>query len=199
MSAAAFSLPCPGCGFVMLKEDDEIALACPRCESSIHIELFPAFYRPEEAVRNQAVVANEASCFFHVDRVAEFTCSRCGRFLCGLCRITWAGEDVCQACIEAAASGQQANQLASSRFHYDSMALALSTLPVLAGVVTIISAPIALGFTLFTFNRECSVAPRTKIRFVLAIFCSIAIIAAWIAFFVYAFTGRKAEPPVLMR
>jgi hypothetical protein len=171
-------------------------LVCPRCESEIGVEIFPAFYRDEERLLHEAIVADEASCFFHVDRVAEFACSRCGRFLCPLCRISWAAEDLCPACLQAANSGARAKQLASGRFHYDSLALALSTLPILTGVISILTAPVALGFALFTFNRECSIAPRTKFRFVLAILFSTATIVAWVAFFVYAFRGRRTPAPV---
>jgi hypothetical protein len=194
-AAAALTFTCPACGFVLVDEPNRNPIGCRRCDSEIAVELFPAFYRAGESVRHQAIVSDEASCFFHADRVAAFLCSRCGRFLCGLCRIEWAGEDLCPACLEAANSGERARQLSSGRFHFDSLALALSTLPVLGGVVSMVTAPIALGFALFAFNRECSVAPRTKIRFVLAILFSAATIAAWVAFFIYAFRGRRVEPP----
>lgn len=197
MSAgAAVTFTCPVCGLLQSSETRQDSVACGRCESEISIELFPAFFRAEEAVHHQPVVADEASCFFHADRVAEFTCGRCGRFLCSLCRISWPSENLCPTCLEAVNSGGRAAQLASSRFHYDSLALALSTLPVLTGIISIITAPFALGFALFTFNRECSVAPRTKTRQLLAILFSIATIAAWVAFFVYAFHGRQIQPPV---
>jgi hypothetical protein len=112
-----------------------------------------------------------------------------------LCRIPWAGEDLCPACLEAANSGQQAKQLSSSRFHFDSLTLALSTLPILGGFLSMLTAPIALGFALFTFNRECSIAPRTKIRSILAILFAAATIVGWIVFLVYAFRGRTMEMP----
>lgn len=195
-AAAALTVTCPSCGFVQSGEPTPSSFACSRCESEIAVEIFPAFYRAEETRKHQAIVSDEASCFFHADRVAEFTCGRCGRFLCPLCRISWAGESLCPACLEAASSGTRAKQLASTRFHYDSLALALSTLPVLTGVISILTAPVALGYALFTFNRECSVAPRTKIRLILAILFSIATIAAWVAFFVHAFRGRRVQPPV---
>jgi hypothetical protein len=196
MSAVALTLACPACGVAQLSDVSQLPIRCPRCESEISVELFPAFYRSDEKVQHQAIVADEASCFFHFERVAEFTCSRCGRFLCSLCRISWAAEDLCPACLEAANRGENAKQLASTRFHYDSLALALSTLPVLTGIVSILTAPVALGYALFFFNRECSVAPRTKFRLVLAILFSTATIVAWVAFFIYAFRGRNVAPPV---
>ena len=152
MSSARVSFTCPACGFLQSSQTRQGA-ACRRCASDLTLELFPAFFRAEEAVRHQAVLADESSCFFHADRVAEFTCGRCGRFLCSLCHISWAQEDLCPACIQAASSGPRAAQLASSRFHYDSLSLALSTLPVLTGIISLITAPFALGFALFTFNR----------------------------------------------
>ncbi len=195
-TAAAATFTCPACGLEQSNDLNHNPSACARCESSISIELFPAFYRAEETIRHQAIVADQASCFFHADRLAEFSCGRCGRFLCALCRICWAGEDSCAACLETANSGKRAKQLASTRFHYDSLALALSTLPILTGVISIITAPVALGFALFTFKRECSVVPRTKIRLLMAILFSTATIAAWAAFFIYAFRGRRVQPPV---
>lgn len=196
-TAAPVIFTCPACGLKQSSEASQGPLVpCRRCASELTVELFPAFFRAQATVRHQAVVAHESSCFFHTDRVAEFTCGRCGRFLCSLCRISWASEDLCPACIQAASSGPRSAQLASSRFHYDSLALALSTLPVLTGIISLITAPFALGFALFTFNRECSVAPRTKTRQVLAILFSTATIAAWVAFFIYAFHGHQVPPPV---
>lgn len=195
--AAPVTFTCPACGLTQSSETENGTLTrCRRCASDLSLELFPAFYRAEKVLRPQAVVADESSCFFHTDRVAEFTCGRCGRFLCPLCRVSWASEDLCASCIQTASSGAGATQLASSRFHYDSLALALSTLPLLTGIISLISAPFALGFALVTFNRECSVAPRTKTRQVLAILFSTATIAAWVAFFIYAFHGRQVRPPV---
>lgn len=133
---------------------------------------------------SEPVVSDEAGCFFHPARVAVFTCSRCGRFLCPLCRISWPGGDICTACLEAERNADGV-RFASSRFHFDSLALALSTVPVLTWIFSMFSAPIALGLAVFTWRRECSIAPRSKLRFALAILFSTCTIAGWVIFWMY--------------
>ena len=144
----------------------------------------------------QLVVAEEAGCFFHPLRVAIHTCSRCGRFLCPLCRISWTGEDLCVPCVEFASRGNDSDQFASSRFHFDSLALALSTLGILTGFFSLVTAPLALGLSLFTFRKQSSVVPRSRIRFFVAIFFSLATITGWIILLTYAFrrAGQIALP-----
>ncbi|HEX3682939.1 MAG TPA: hypothetical protein VHU83_10395 [Bryobacteraceae bacterium] len=133
----------------------------------------------------ERVVSGEAACFFHPDRIAAFPCARCGRFLCALCRISWAGENICTACVEALYKTDQGRALASSRFHFDSLALTVATLPILTWIFSLLTAPLALGFALFTWRRECSIVPRSKIRFVAAILFSMLTIAGWVVFWAY--------------
>jgi hypothetical protein len=147
-------------------------------------------FRSAEAAVDQVVLAGEAGCYFHADRVAAVACSLCGRFLCQLCRIAWAGEDLCPACVEASREGKETSQLTSACYRYDSLALAVSTLPIVTVFFTLFTAPIALGIALFTFRKQSSVAPRSKVRFVVAIVISLAQIAAWVVFFLYSFRRR---------
>jgi len=177
---------CPRCGYELpLEAVQPQGGRCGACEAHVEAAVFPALYRAEESSTWEAVVSGEAGCFFHPDRIAVFSCDRCGRFLCPLCRISWAGENVCTACLEAASNGKQARALASGRFHYDSLALAIATLPVLTWIFSMLTAPLALGFALFTWRRECSIVPRSKIRFVAAILFSMLTIAGWIVFWAY--------------
>lgn len=185
-SLPATTLPCPHCGHELPFEVFQAEGAdCPGCERHIEAVTFPALFRTVEIRKSEPVSSDEAACFFHTHRVAVFACSRCGRFLCPLCRISWPSGDVCTACLEAMRKAPGANTLASSRFHFDSAALGLSTLPILTWIFSLFTSPIALGFALYTPRRECSIVPRSKIRFVLAILFSAATIAAWVAFFVY--------------
>jgi hypothetical protein len=183
--APALTLTCPRCGCDL---PDEVfqpqGTPCSRCEAHVEGSAFPARFRVHQVSISEPVVAGEGACFFHSERKAAFVCSRCGRFLCALCRISWAGENVCTACLDRQKL-DQAHALASSRFHFDSLALALSTLPILTWILSMLTAPLALGFTLFTWRRECSIVPRSKIRFVLAILFSVLIIAGWVVFWIY--------------
>src|ERR1700761_6528155 len=188
------------------------ALACPRCSGKLPMEVFqaqggecsgcgarvegtvfPALFRAEESSVCEPVVADEAACFFHPNSVAAFSCDRCGRFLCALCRISWASENVCTACLEVASKDDRARALASSRFHFDSLALALATLPVLTWIFSLVTAPLALGFALVTWRRQCSIVPRSRFRFVAAMLISLLTIAGWIVFWMYV-TRRGMRP-----
>ena len=187
--------PCPRCG----QEISPDALqpegsACSFCNAHVEASVLPALFREVQVAAYDPVLSGEAGCFFHPDRIAAFTCALCGRFLCPLCRIEWPGQDVCVACLEAGKSTTFKGALVSSRFHFDSLALALSTLPVLASFFSLLSAPAALGLSFVTWRRECSIVPRSKIRFFLAILFSTATIAFWVVFFLYLF--RRSMRPV---
>lgn len=195
MTAVAVTLVCPSCGFVLTDEALEPTISCRRCNSRIEVSIFPAVARAAENHAHQVVVAEEASCYFHLDRVADFACSRCGRFLCPLCRIPWVGEDICPLCLETASTGAEGDKLASSRFHFDGLALLLSTAPLPTIFFSMFTAPVALGFALFTFRKNCSIVSRSKVRFILAILFSTATIVGWIVFFVYAFRHRGLSTP----
>lgn len=197
-TAAALALACPRCGRELpVQALQPVGTSCPSCETHVEAAAFPALFRPAPNSAYQPVVSGEAACFFHSHRVAVSSCSRCGRFLCALCRISWAGADICTACLEIASKPASANiqrpvnpysqpaALASSRFHYDSLALAISTLPVLTWIFSLLTAPLALGFALFTWRRESSIVPRSKLRVVAAILFSLLTIAGWIVFWFY--------------
>jgi hypothetical protein len=194
-TASTSTLACPHCGSDLpLEVLQPEGAACPACESHLEAANFPALFRAEQMATWEPVVSDEAGCFFHPDRVAVFTCSRCGRFLCPLCRIAWPGGDVCAACLEAARKDQHARAFASNRFHFDSMALMLATVPVITWFFSMVTAPVALGFAVFTLRRECSIAPRSRIRFVLAILFSTCTIAGWILFWFYLVFRSGARP-----
>ncbi len=189
----AITVACPCCGYV-LAGDYGGAMVCGTCKSRIETALFPALFRVPESCAQEMVLTDEAACYFHAGRVAAFACSRCGRFLCPLCRIEWSGQDVCAACLEAASKWTEGDTLASSRFHFDSLALTVSTAGVLTGFLSILTAPLALGLAVFTFSKECSIAPRSRIRFILAMLFSAATIVGWTVFFVYAFRHNGILP-----
>ncbi len=188
----AVTVACPLCGFV--SSGDDLVIVCGNCGSQIEATVFPAVFRSPESCVQELVLTDEAACYFHSERVAAFTCTRCGRFLCSLCRINWSGEDVCASCLEATSKGTEADKLASSRFHFDSLALTLSTAGILSGFLSVLTAPLALGLGLFTFKKDCSIAPRSKIRFILAMLFATATIAGWTVFCVYAFRHRGMWP-----
>lgn len=66
---------------------------------------------------------------------------------------------------------------------FDNVALVLVILPIVTVVftfLTILSAPVSLFLTLTYWSRQWSLLPRSRLRFVLAIFLATLLIAAWV-------------------
>jgi hypothetical protein len=70
---------------------------------------------------------------------------------------------------------------------YDTIALALATLPFLLIWPALLGAPWSLVIVFTRWNAPSSVVPRTKIRFILAAFFALAEIAL-IVFIIYMMT-----------
>lgn len=196
--AEGLTVACPHCSSELPGAAlGESGATCSVCGTQARAVVFPAKFRNSEPAVDQAVLSDEAACFFHADRVAAVACSRCGRFLCQFCRISWDADDLCPACLEAASTGKSTltadtrnSPPSSTLYRYDSLALFVSTVPIITVFFTIFTAPLALGIALFTFRNKCSVAPRTKMRFVAAIIISLAQIAGWVIFLIYSFRRR---------
>lgn len=163
--------------------------ACPHCADQQQVEVFPALYRKAQATAGEALlVEGESSCFYHPQKRAAVACENCGRFLCALCEVEFAGRRLCPACIESGKSKKKIKNLETQRFLYDDLALALTILPIILGFFpTIVTAPIALFISIRHWNSPTSVLPRTRIRFVLAILIALAEIAGWTLFAYFSF------------
>ena len=146
--------------------------ACPSCEAVLRALVFPAFARPlaRGDVGERVLADSEASCFYHPQKKAATVCDRCGRFLCSLCDVDLPGEHVCPGCLQSGVSKGRLERLEASRILYDDIALALAVWPmVLFCFACILTAPMALYYAIRHWNTPCSVVPRSKVRFVLAI------------------------------
>jgi hypothetical protein len=185
---------CPRCERELPAESLEPGGArCYHCESRVEATVFPAAFRTVSTISDRAVVSGEAACFFHDDRVAAVSCSNCGRFLCHFCRIEWSGGNLCVACIEALGEPSKSTALESSRFHFDSLALSLATIPSLLVFPSLFTAPLALGMALVTIRKSCSITPRSKWRFVAAMLVSLAVIGGWLWLFIYSASQARAR------
>jgi DNA-directed RNA polymerase subunit RPC12/RpoP len=188
------TLFCPRCERELPVESTQTRGArCYHCESRVEAVVFPAALRTASTLADQAVVSGDATCFFHDDRVAAVSCSNCGRFLCNLCRIEWSGGGLCVACVEALRHPGKSTALESNRFHFDSLALALAIIPSLLIFPSLLTAPAALGLALVTIRRSCSITPRSKWRFVVAMLLSLAVICAWAWLLIYSVSHARAR------
>jgi hypothetical protein len=192
------AIRCTGCGFPLSNDILEAGAArnfasCRFCGSEVMALVFPAMFMPPSmpTAAEMAASVGDATCFYHASKRAVAPCSRCGRFVCALCKVELSGETWCPECIEAGRTRKRVVNLENQRTLYDSIALALSTWPMLFLYPSLVAAPAALIFSIMCWKRPTSIVRRhSKIRFVLAIIFSLLQIAFWIAmiiFIVYQF------------
>jgi hypothetical protein len=136
------------------------------------VEVFPALFRSASASQaGEAVVLEEmSSCFYHAQKKAVTLCEACGRFLCGLCDLEFAGQHLCPQCLEGGRRKGKMKSLENHRVLYDSMALWIAIFPLLLYPFLIITAPLAIFVAVRYWHRPSSIIPRTNIRKILAIF-----------------------------
>jgi hypothetical protein len=162
---------------------------CSSCRTSLKIDVFPAFVRPiASGTPGDALIGDEASCFYHLGKKAEVACGYCGRYLCALCDIELGGKHLCPACLEGGKKKGKLIDLERHRVLYDSVALKLAILPLIIFWITLVTAPAALYLSIRHWSAPTSVVTRGKGRFVAAIILSGLEILGWalgIAYFTW--------------
>ena len=143
---------------------------CPGCSQRVEALVFPAIEGRSVGALPEAVIAEtEASCFYHPASRAAVPCDQCGRFLCSLCDIEIDARHLCPACFQSDVRANKLEVVETQRTSmYDTVALALATLPGLLFWPAIIGAPAALWVIVRRWRSPGSVVPRTRIRFYLA-------------------------------
>ncbi|MBX7258040.1 MAG: hypothetical protein K1Y02_16890 [Candidatus Hydrogenedentes bacterium] len=149
---------------------------CPACRAPVLGLVFPALLRPQgPGERAESILIDgESSCFYHPSKKAAVPCDGCGRFLCTLCDVEIGDRHLCPVCVENAPKKGKLVQLEPSRYHYDSIAFLLATMPLLLFFMCwpamVVTAPLSFYLCIRHWNTPLSVVPRTRIRFVLALF-----------------------------
>lgn len=172
---------CPECGRELPADSwrNDRQVRCRSCEKDIEIVPFPALHASGTFVRPAAaMLGGDATCFFHAANRAEAVCSACGRLLCPVCAVDFAGQCLCPSCI-ARRPAERADAT-TSRMLWDSIALILATMPILVWPFTVVTAPMAIGVALYGWNKPCSLVRGSRVRLVLALILGIAQVAGWI-------------------
>lgn len=187
------ALRCPNCKRRLEAHSwhDESSGECRLCGTSFDFVPFPAYTAEVARIKPQAAeMAADSVCFFHAQNRAESICEGCGRLLCAVCAVPFMGQTLCPVCIAAATRKDSAPIAVRDRVLHDSIALALAVLPLLIFFVTIVTAPLALGWAIYAWNKPCSlVRGRSRFRVILAALFAVAEIIGWILVFA-ARTGR---------
>ncbi len=163
---------------------------CPSCERPVRVLAFPAlFAKVAQGSAGETLFSDdEAGCFYHPQKRAVVHCQNCGRFLCALCDIELNGQHLCTACLESGKKKGKLNTLENHRILYDSIALSLTTYPLLFVYLSLICAPIALFVAIRYWKAPSSIVRKGKIRFILAIVLAILELLGWAALFFAIFT-----------
>ena len=190
------AIRCTGCGSPLsndVLEGGNAARefrACPFCGSPTMALVFPAMFAPPSVPTPAEMAAgiHDATCFYHASKRAAAPCSQCGRFLCALCSVEFSGAVWCPECFEAGRTRKRVVNLENQRTLHDSIALALSTWPVLFFFYpSLVTAPAALFFSIVYWKRPSSIVRRhPKFRLVLAMVFSSIQIGLWIVFIIFA-------------
>jgi hypothetical protein len=180
---AAVALACPRCHCPLGADawlDGESGI-CTRCLTAFEFVGFPALHAARTRVRPQAaVLAADSVCFFHGENRAESICDGCGRLLCPVCTVPFAGQKLCPVCI-AGTRASSAPNLTRERVLYDGIALSLAGLPLLLWPFTLLTAPSALGFVIYGWKKPGSlVRGRSVARLVCAAILAVLEIAGWV-------------------
>lgn len=187
---------CAACSSPVPEEfwNREEAVRCPGCGRNVRVLVFPAASKSDLGAAPAALEGEiEASCFYHPQSRAAQVCEECGRFLCNLCDLEVDGRHICPGCFESGLSAHKIEMAETRRPMYDTIALAMSTLPVLLIWPALVGAPWALFIVFRRWNAPSSVVPRTKIRFLLAAAFAVAEIA-FLAFVIYMMTQVSMRP-----
>jgi DNA-directed RNA polymerase subunit RPC12/RpoP len=191
---AAQNIVCASCSLPVPEDlwNTHEEVRCRWCGRNMRALVFPAINRTQLGASPAALQGEtEASCFYHPQSRAAQVCQDCGRFLCNLCDLEVDGRHICPRCFDTV----PAEMADTRRPMYDTMALAMSTLPALMFWPALVGAPWALFMVIRRWNAPSSIVPRTKIRFILAALFALAEIA-FIVFTIYMMTkvGLRTRP-----
>lgn len=176
-------VPCNRCNRPLPKWElsADRAAQCPECGAQSVVRVFPAlFYAPSGPVAAESAAEGEATCFDHPAKRAVAACSRCGRFVCGLCSVEFKDAVFCPSCFAAGEYKSKTVEFENSRTLYDSIALIAAVAPLLVWPLTVISAPVALFVALRFWNRPLSLVRRRRWRSGLAALIALCEIGGWI-------------------
>jgi DNA-directed RNA polymerase subunit M/transcription elongation factor TFIIS len=187
------AVQCSECGSLILEEelDTPDFRECTGCGRMIRVRIFPAYRRTNAAAKTESVIEGESGCFFHPKKQAVVPCDECGRFLCGLCRVEFGSRNICPGCIDAGMQKRKLPALEMTRTRYDSVALAVATLPALLIWPSLLSAPIALYLVIRHWNDPASIIPRSRWRFVIAFLFALIQLGTWLVIVLFLIANRN--------
>jgi phosphoglycerol transferase MdoB-like AlkP superfamily enzyme len=147
------------------------------------VTAFPAITIPSGASSIVACESGESSCFFHTNNRAETICDGCGRFLCGLCSITFGKRKLCPDCIYRNRRQKSDPVLIDQAVLFDNIAIAVLVLSVLTLAYLLLGLVVSLltvCLALVGWRYQRTLVRRSRFRFGLALILGLIGAGLWI-------------------
>lgn len=147
---------CPWCGTGLdLPRMTAGGQICPRCARPF---LATPFFPPEPRVQVEtlAVAGPEGGvpCARHTGNAAVASCSRCGVFMCSLCRIEIDGQELCPACFERLSS-EGVLSVSQNRYRdYRGLSLSVGFFGCLLYVFGLLTGPVTLYLAWLGYQQK---------------------------------------------
>jgi len=171
--------------------------ACPACSAPLLVRVFPAlFHRAQPGSSGERITeSGQAACFYHPNKAAHVPCDACGRFICALCDVELHGQHLCPSCVETGRRKGALTTFENRRVLWDNIALGVAVLPIATLFfwwASIVTAPVAIFLAILGWRKPASLAPRTKVRFYMAVLFSLLVLGGWAIMFY--FVATKGSP-----
>jgi len=189
-------IPCARCQMPLPKWEFRSGhtATCPSCMSPNTVSVFPAILQQQAPALPEAALAGEACCYDHPTKRAVAACSQCGRFICQLCSVDFAGETWCPSCVAAGAGRAREARADTSRTLYDSIVLAIPLLSLIFWPLLVLTGPATVILAVMKWKQPLSLVRRSRWRFLVGSVLGVLTSAACVWLFVYlAMSGRNAK------
>jgi hypothetical protein len=187
-------VPCARCSMPLPRWELAAGTAiCTACGSENRVLVFPAALTAALAERAEIALQGEGVCYDHPGKRAVSSCTQCGRFVCQLCSVEFAGETWCPSCVAAGAGRAKEFKAITSRNLYDSIVLILPLATLLLWPLTIFAAPAALVMGILKWREPLSLVRRNRWRMALGMAIAAAEIAGWIWGIAYFLAAAKTR------
>lgn len=203
---------CAACGYQIPVSVFAVAreAPCPLCRRVVRAAVLPAVARSgvtPPSLPEEPPAPGEPACFYNPNRRATKTCDHCGVFISDAWAAKWGGQTVCLKCLENLRSKRQDSRFQAKRVLWDNISLGTALLPFLLCVpllllgpiglpfmviclmASIVTAPTALGLSIYAWNKPRSLVPRGPWRVLSALLLSLVQCAGWALLFVAGISG----------
>ncbi len=171
-------IKCENCSTALAVDSLKLFTPCPKCRVKQQVILFSAIEQEsEKGLVAEAVLDDDAACINHPDKAAAVLCSGCGAYVCNLCDIEIEDQHLCPKCFNNRVG--KISSVSKKTALYDSRVLSLAFFSILIGPLSLITAPIAVGMTLFYWNKMNTPYPRGKWRFIVALLVALSLLIGW--------------------